>query len=416
MFGSAVAMQALISATNLVIGLVLIRRTAAEDYGLFVLVTAASLLLCTLQGAFIQPPMVIRMARSSAEESADIVGGLLQSLRRILLWGSAGITAAILFCASWGLLKPHTTSVLVAAVFAIASAMYREFFRTVLLGKRRSQDVLKGDVYYVATILVGVPMATLTPYPATVAILALGVGALVGAAALSRRLWRCDPWNPLASMKVMREMAPLGTWSALGSATHWAFSQGFNYLVAGILNVGAVAALASTRLLMMPINLISTGIGSLMMATASGWLVKHGVSALFRRLLAIACVMAATALCYFIAVWLARDLIFTWVLKKHFPQSDALVIAWSAVFFVTVFRDQLNFVPGACGLHRPLMGITAIAAIVALISGYLALRQYGVVGAPVGILLGEIINVCGILYLSWLEIKKGRTAPPPAKA
>jgi hypothetical protein len=95
-------------------------------------------------------------------------------------------------------------------------------------------------------------------------------------------------------------------------------------------------------------------------------------------------------------------------MHKHFAQSGILVALWSAVFLVVIFRDQLNFVPGASALHRRLMGVTSIAAVISLAVGYAAIRRYGAIGAPFGVLVGELCNLAGIVYLSEVEIRRHR--------
>lgn len=407
-FGSAIIMQALLSATNLVVGLILIRRTTNTEYGYFVLVSTTSLLLAGLQNAFIQPPLVIRMGRATQSERADLIGGVYRGQRRILAWLSVAAALSVVTLSLTGFLGHQLGLIAIAAVVTLASTLYREFFRTVLLSYRRSFDVLKADICYGAIVLLGVPLATLSPAPAASAILAIGLAAVGGGLLLSRSLWRHEAWNPDGPTSMFREMAPLGIWSALGSATHWAFSQGYNYVVAGTLEVGAVAALAATRLLMMPVNLLSAGISSLMMATSSAWLNTHGPTKLFRRLLLIASGLGVLALCYFVAVWQLRDFILSRVMHKQFPQSSVLVATWSGVFLVMIFRDQLNFLPGASGLHRRLMGVTGCAALISLGVGYAAIRHYGAVGAPFGVLVGELCNLLGIVYLSVSEIRRHR--------
>jgi len=409
-FGSAIIVQGLLSATNLIVGLILIRRTSNTEYGYFVLVSTTSLLLAGLQSAFIQPPLVIRMSRATQPERADLVGGVYRGQRRILACLSAAAAALVATLTLLGILGPHLGLIALAAVVSLTAALYREFFRTVLLSYRLSFDVLKADVCYGAIVLLGVPLATLSPAPAAGAILAIGLAAAIGGVLLSRSLWRHEAWNPRGPASMLREMAPLGTWSALGSATHWAFSQGYNYVVAGTMEVSAVAGLAATRLLMMPVNLLSAGISSLMMATSSAWLNAHGPTKLFRRLLLIASGLGALALCYFVLVWALRDLILARVMHKQFAQSGVLVALWSAVFLVMLFRDQLNFLPGASGLHRRLMGVTSIAAIISLGVGYAAIRRYGAVGAPFGVLVGELCNLAGIVYVSVIEIRRHRRA------
>jgi O-antigen/teichoic acid export membrane protein len=412
LFGSAIIMQAVLSATNLLVGLILIRETSNTDYGMYVLVTTASLLLSTLQSAFIQPPLVMRIARATLEERSELVGGVLKGQRRV--WAALGIAglAVTAVLRLTGAIDNNLTILGLAAVAALSAALYREFFRMVTLSYRRADDALKADACYGAMMLVGVPLSTLSPAPAVGALLVMCVSALAGGTILSRLLWRFEAWNRQASPALLREMVPLGKWSALGAGTHWGFSQGYNYFVAALLDVGAVAVLAATRLLMMPINLLSSGISQLMMATASSWLINHGARVLLRRLMLFAAGLGALACCFFISIWFLRDWIFANVMNKHFEHTDVLVAAWSAVFLVMLVRDQLNFFPAACGLHRTQTFITAGAAVASLLVGHAVIRGMGVVGAPVAVLVGELVNVVGLLWLSRREIKRREQQGP----
>jgi len=56
------------------------------------------------------------------------------------------------------------------------------------------------------------------------------------------------------------------------------------------------------------------------------------------------------------------------------------------------------------------MGVTSIAALISLGVGYAAIRRYGAVGAPFGVLVGELCNLSGIVYLSVIEIRRHRRA------
>src|ERR1017187_2419217 len=85
MFSSAVIMQALLSASNLCVGLILIRFTSDVQYGYYVLILNSVLLLIGLQSAFIQPPMVLRMISSNQAQRADLIGGLYRGQRWLLL-------------------------------------------------------------------------------------------------------------------------------------------------------------------------------------------------------------------------------------------------------------------------------------------------------------------------------------------
>jgi O-antigen/teichoic acid export membrane protein len=223
---------------------------------------------------------------------------------------------------------------------------------------------------------------------------------------MARLLRRFEPWNPHSARSVLRSLAPIGGWTATGSATHWAFSQGYNYVAAAVLDVPAVAALAATRLLMMPINLISSGIISLMMPTAVSWLRAHGAATLFRRLLLVSSALASIASVYFVVLWLAHSFIFTQLLHKNFAQLDSLLLLWPAVFLTMIFRDQLQYLPASCGLFRSMTAVTAASAVLSLAVGYYALRHVGVLGAPIGVLAGEVANVFGMIMLSVRQIRR----------
>src|ERR1017187_8091952 len=95
MFSSAVIMQALLSASNLCIGLILIRFTSDLQYGYYILILNSLALSTSLQGAFIQPPMVMRMIRASVSERADLIGGLYRGQRQFLMVLAAAAAVAL---------------------------------------------------------------------------------------------------------------------------------------------------------------------------------------------------------------------------------------------------------------------------------------------------------------------------------
>src|ERR1700730_15100970 len=84
MLSGGVAIQAIISASNFIVGLLLVRRTPDAQYGYYVLIATVVLLSTTLQGAFIQPPMLIRFTRSNQYERANLSGGLLRDQGRFV--------------------------------------------------------------------------------------------------------------------------------------------------------------------------------------------------------------------------------------------------------------------------------------------------------------------------------------------
>jgi O-antigen/teichoic acid export membrane protein len=271
--------------------------------------------------------------------------------------------------------------------------------------------VIRSDSIYVILIVVGAMLATLSPLPAATAVITLGLAAAAGALVLSRALKRHDPWNIEGARGVLREFAPVGSWSVFGAAVQWAFSQGYTYLVAGILGVQAVAAIAATRLLLMPVSLLSSGLFQIMLPTAVGWMHVHGARRVFHRLILFCAAVGLMTLCYCAVMWELRDWIFNEILKKQFEQRDQLLALWCVVFLLIVLREQLVCILVARSRFPQLSSLTACSAVLSLATGYAAMPRLGAVGGLLGVIAGEAINVVGIVLLTRAESRRLTPAP-----
>jgi O-antigen/teichoic acid export membrane protein len=404
MFSSAVVNQALLSGASLAVSLVLIRRTSDSQYGYYVLVLAALLLITSLQNAFYGPAMVSRLTRFNREQRSDLIGGLYREQRQVWLGMAAIAVVATLVAYLLHRLDNQTGPLVLVAILAALPALRREYFRSVLLAHRQSENVLKSDVAYVILLISGAFAATFSPFPAITAVFTLALAAIVGGALLAGTLDRHEPLNPSGAPGILREIAPLALWSTGGAVIHWSFSQGYSFLVAGTLDIAAVAAVGAIRLLLMPVNLLSTGIGSLMLPLASRWLHDHGTKIAFSRLCLFAAALSGVALAYFGVLWLLRDWIFAAVLKKQFADRDRLLLLWGVASILMVIRDQVVFLPITRERFRTLTALTLLSAVVALSISYVGMLKFGVIGALIGVLSGECINVFGLIWLSLREV------------
>ncbi len=147
-----------------------------------------------------------------------------------------------------------------------------------------------------------------------------------------------------------------------------------------------MAALAATRMLVMPVNLLSTGIGSLMLPTVSRWMHELRPATVMKRSVLFALGLAGVAGCYLLLMWLLRGWIFARVLHKNFPNKDALLLLWCIIAIVMIFRDQLLYFLVAKARFKKIASLTLLSAILALASSVIAIRSLGVMGALIGLL------------------------------
>lgn len=414
LLSSTIVSQALLSGSSFAVGLLLIRQQNDAQYGYYVLITVALLLLASLQNAYFGPDLAIRLHRERRDVGRDLTGGVYRVQRVIVAWASG--LAALFTAVLWltGVLDGQSTGLILAAIAAAAAVVFREYFRLVLMIYQQPLRVLVCDVVHVTIFVGGAFISTLTAAPALGTVIALALAATTSGIMLAVTLWRHEPWNIDGAPTVLRDFFPVGMWSMSGSAIHWGFSQGYTYIVAAMLDVQTLAAIAATRLLLMPVNLLSSGIMQTMVPTASRWLNEHGVRQVYRRLMLFCAGFALILVCYLSATWILRDWIFTHVLKKQFADRDALLALWGAIFLCTTIRDQTATLLIVRGRQRQMSTVTLVCAVTALTTSFLAIRVIGATGALAGLLLGELISFVGICFLAYQELGRAAVEVPLA--
>ncbi len=408
LFGSSIVDQAMLSAANFAVGMLLIRYTPADQYGYYILAFNTMMLLTTLQGTFIGTPLVIRLPALDPDARRHWIGGLLRDQMRL---GAAGAVIALATTAAlWsaGVLDQTSTWVVLAALVLVLAALYREYLRGILLMLRRPHVVLAADALYVTGLLAGSLLAVISPAPAAIALLAGACSALVGARWLRKRM--AADIDAAAPTGRLREIARVGIWAASGGVIYWLFNQGYNFLTAATLDLAAVAALAASRLTLMPINLLSAGMQKQLAPIASGWLHEFGARRTLRRLLGFSVAMGAMTLCYAAVLWLGRDWIFLDLMRKEFPQRDTMLILWSALFLLSVMREPVMLIPVLRQRFKTLTVGTLGCAVLALVISYFGMLAWGPMGAIVGILAGEF---CYCVVVTVLALRESTAEPKP---
>jgi len=401
--------QAVLSAANFIVGLILIRYASDGEYGYYILVFNAIMLLTMLQNSFIGTPYVIKLPELAEAERKQWVGSLLRDQNRWTAYGASLALATTALLWATGLLPANLAWLALAALAAITASLYREFFRNTLLIYQRPKTVLYADMLYVVGIMLGCAIAVQFPIAAIIAILATALSALAGAHVLRRQMRAL--FDPDAPPGKLAAIAPIGLWAASGAGVYWLFNQGYSFVTAFTLDISAVGALAAARLLMMPANLICSGIQKQLTPLSSQWIHDKGADHTLHRLWLIALILGGGVLLYSALTWLARDWIFLDLMRTDHPQRDAFVILWAAIFFVKALRDPPMLLLVLRQRFRILTFSSSLCAVLSLLLCYFLTLEFGAVGALWGILAGETLSLLAVLVFSW---KEARTRPTPA--
>jgi len=408
-FSSAVIDQAVLSAANLIIGLLLFRHSSDVEYGHFVLANVAIMLLISVQGAYVDGPLLVLAPRKPEQEQYDMLGAVVVDHRRFAFWLSLAAFVAVLGAWALHLIDPAMAFLAGAFVLAAYTSLRRDLLRYASLLLTRPQLMLLADGLFVLFQMGGSAFAAFGPFPAAAcALLALALANVIGQQPISRSIAKSPGWSRAEVPGLWKEMSSLGIWATIGVVIYWTSSQGSNYIIAARLDVAAVAGVAASSLLLKPINLLTTGVKGLLTPMAARWNHDEGLPKMMRRLALFATGLGGVSVLYCIALWFCRDWVRAIVLKKPIADFDGLLVLWMLIYLLGMVRDMFQAGLLVRKQFRPLAALALISTGTSLVVIWFGLGRFGVRGAMMGQVVGEGTNLAGVLLMSWWEFRADR--------
>lgn len=400
LFSAAIIDQVLLSGANFLVGLVLIRFTTDPDYAIYVLLQTTLLLVVSAHSALVCGPLAILGPKKTDEDKQAMVRAVRASQNRVL--GPIALAALLLPGLAYltGRLSATLTLVITFAIAAGWTTVQRNYARNVLLLFARVRALVVVDSVYIVVLLCGMMWAAFAFGPPVVWIaLTLAIAAWAGATSASRAMAKELTFAKRELGPVWPEMRALGLWALMGSVVYWIFSRSYNYILATRLDLVSVANVNEVRLLVVPAILVTVGLQGLLTPLAASWNAQVGYDGMLRRLTGLLLVVAPCELLYCGGIWLFRDWVVAHVLHKHIGALDPLLMLWVAVAVIALVRDVLLTAVYALGQLKWLAWQISACAAVSLLVMWFAIPFWGAAAALVAQIIGEILNLSGILYL-----------------
>ena len=406
LFSSAIMDQVVLSGTNFLVGFLLIRFAGDHDYALYVLVQSALLLLVSMHNSWLTGPVSILTPRLPAVQRWQTIGSIKRAQRRWLRIGTLPLLVLPVIGYLFGLLSGQLACVIATGIVAAWTALRREFLRGVLLMYSRTHTLLGADAVYASALLLGVGAAIYFGKQVVVfAAGALVMAAWAGAGAANRSLARDPGWRDGGAVSIWPDVRRLGFWSLLGSTIYWFLGQSYSYVLATRVDLKAVADVNATRLLLMPAIVLTIGVASLLTPSAASWFVQIGARRLVRRLMMFLLAVGVLEAVYFVAVWIGRDWLVLDVLHKHIQDRDRLLILWAGVAISALFREILQCALIAMGRLKSLAWQVGASTVVAVLLMWYGLAWWGAAAVLIGQIVGEVLNLIGIVILLWSHLR-----------
>ncbi len=403
---SGVLDQVLLSVTSLVVGLALARSLPPESFGAYAVTFAVYLMGLSLQVSLVTDPLIILGARRSEPDQRAYFGTLLR-LETLL---SLALAALIASLAAVGYRLSGGAAIWAAiAGLGIAQApmQLQAFIRSVLLARLRPGAALLNDAIHCVTRIAGVPLLAslglLSPFWVFVVHALAAVISILSALPLCRDLLAARP-SPYRI--VLAEHWTYGKWMLAASGAHWLSGQAPLVLISSLLSPLAAAVLKACQYLVSPIQVVLTGLESVLAPRASR-LASQGEATLDRFLLRVSILTTAGTVLYALLLLPVSRSLMDMIYKGRYTEYSPVV---GILLVDTVLRAMsrapvLRLKVGQD--TRRIFIAYAWAAGVAMIAMVLLAPAWGVIGAAVALPLASIA-----LLAHMLALPRGTLASP----
>lgn len=387
--------QAWLSALNLALGLVLIRLTSPQSYGIYAQLFAGGVFAVVIAESLIVNPLTT-LAAALPSEQRDAMAGRVGRLHNRL-----SLALACLFGVVAGFVLAQAgapQSIALAAAFAayVYTSARREFQRSVGFIQNRPGTVLRTDLIYGAALALAIGLLAATG--------SLSLPLVMVAMTLAN-LWpllrgprlATPAADTTADRRHAGQMWQRGRLGLPGAVSSWIVNYSYLYIVAAWLGAASAAELNASRLLLMPIALLVVAWSRVARPLISRLILARELRTLVQLLVASAAALEVVMFAYVGVLWLLTPWLLARVLGAAYAGLGWLVALWTLYFALYALRWIGSvLLLSADGYHMLL--VSSLCSLVVLAMALpLGLVRFGTAGAVGALIAVEFF----MLLLVW---------------
>ncbi|WP_232630419.1 lipopolysaccharide biosynthesis protein [Methylobacterium sp. Leaf118] len=392
--------QGVVGIGNLAVGLLVLRASTKEEYGLYSLCYMTLILLNGFSNAVFAAQLTVSYHERPRYDRDGFAASLLRGqLMFSACLALAGLAVALLLPER--VLPPDLRALLVVSALACPAVMAHDFLRSYFFLVDRPFDAVTLDLLLVAGWAAGTlglgagPVPSLSLAAMTAFGLSAGVAAGLGLA-LSRLPLRTGGGPALGAVAVAWGQ---GRWALGGAAVTALQNQGHVYLLGWLGSARAIAELNAARMLIMPMGLLIVGVGRTLTPAMARLAAEGRVAEMTRTAnRTLAAVVAIVAL-YAMVMLLAHDWLIGRVLGGRYEGIGPLVALWTVVLLLQAVDANLSAVMQVAKRFRELTMINLWTVGPVLAGVIPMILLYGAEGNLVALAAGYV----GITLLLWRE-------------
>lgn len=395
--------QALVSGSNFLTGIILVRGLGLVEFGRFTIAYAILLLANSVQLSFISSPMITLGSLCATPEE-----------RRGFVRGIFGVQ--LIFCAAASLLAVAGTAVYMSIrhsagamgfVLPFASAVIayllqdwlRRYYFTV--GKAAA-SVGNDAISYLGQVAVlswlwrahWLTMNTALWAIAVTSGAAFSVGALLERLGSTRAETR-DAWRQSHALSI-----DLG----IANQLQWLVYQGAMLIGAGVVGAQAAGGVRATQNIVGPVNVAYQAMENIVPVRAAEEMKRGGMERVSAFLLRFGAIGFVALLVFFSAAALFSRQFLTFFYGRQLHAYAGVLDLQMLYFLLTWPLRQVSFLFRTIRHTRPILTGSVLASIISLATVYPAVRGFGAVGIMIAAVAAQIGNL-SYMMMAWMRMK-----------
>lgn len=381
--------QAMLSAFNLGLSLLLIARVSPSEFGAFTYVLAVLLVLSSLRNALVAVPIGVWLPGRPQAAQDEVLATLLKfdhALRIAILPIAAGLIAVV-----------GTDPLYLGPALCVCFLwLWRETQRDLSFTLRMAERALLLDAISVGSSIVAILFLwrLLPPVPAVLA--GIAAGHAVAIASAGHRVAQESFATALAGYGRFWQES---RWTLFGAATTEAQFRGYVFAVQAFRGGDTLGAVQAGRALMGPLPLLASAWSRAARPEMTAALVENRVADARRILLLGTAGVLFLSLLYLLVLYVAWPVIETYLFKGRYPEIGMLTIGWGLATLVGMLDLCLSAYLQAARKFRGLAFASLAAAVVSGCALLVLATNVPAAYAIGAVALGELVALVWVIAL-----------------
>lgn len=380
------------SATNLLIGVYLVRHMVPAEFGLYNISFAVTITIAAIGNSIFLIPMTVGMPHDDSMARNHFMLGYISTSAVCMIFAGLAASLIFIFLVSMSFLNIEYSSFIFPIIISCLSFFLKDAMVQAGYNQGRESTTIIINLISAISILILIFISSLFVKNLTApwAIMGYSISQLtalgVGYAVVFGRT-RLPEFSVIRS--TTGKLLGAALWPACASALSLLRAQAHTIVVAGVVGPAGVAAINASRLIFAPVQMAQPALVRAAMPRLVRKL-RTDLPAFQRGTLLITGILGTLSVIYCSIILMFGPWVFPIVIGKGYNYSALMLLAWGSYITLGALRSGVELNQQALQRFKSLAAANLPACAVALIAAYALTLVSGPPGAVFGLALGEV--------------------------